>query len=348
MPFWGLPKAKEIYPSPGFSTPYRDYKGILHVHTHYSATATGSFEDVAEAAREAGADFVIITDHNTLDPLRDKREGLYGKVLVLIGTEVTGEGGHLNIFGVRDDTDLGRAPRELLKEVQKQQGAAFVCHADFSRSPWTDRTLTPWLTGMEIYNLPVAVHDQNLLWIGIKSIFYPRRYFIRSLLKRPETLLAEWDKILAGQSFVGVAGADAHEKFRVFGAALDSYSVMFKIAQTHVLAPDFSKEAIVGALQQGHSYVGFDAVKPVSNFLFMADTPEKLAVMGDRIKYSKALQLRIFLPEEGDMSVFKDGKLWETARGKDWLGKPEGPGVYRVEVYDDNKLWIISNPIYVT
>ena len=348
MPFFGLPAAKEVYPVPGFPTPYHDYKGILHVHSHYSSSATGSFEEIADAAREAGANFVVMTDHNTLAPLRDKKEGLYGSVLVLVGTEVTdNEGGHIELLGVDQDTDLKKSSNEILDEVGKQEGAAFVCHADFPRSPWTDRPLTSRLTGMEIYNLGVMIMEQNLFWTGMKSVFYPRKYFIRSLLKRPDGLLAEWDKILEKQNFVGVAGADAHARFRVLGMPVDSYSMMFKIVQTHVLARDFSEGSLVEAFRKGHSYVGFDAVKPVGNFLFMADTSKKRAVMGDRIKYRDDLKLRVFLPEEAEIRVLKDGKLWMSATGKDWSATAEGKGVYRVEVYDKGKLWILSNPIYV-
>lgn len=347
MPFGGLPKAAEVYPVPGFPTPYKDYKGVLHIHTRYSSTSTGSFEEVADAAQEAGLDFVVVTDHNTLAPARDKKEGLYGKTLVLAGTEVTGAGDHFEIFGVRDDTDLKQPKMELLEDVQDQKGAAFACHADFSRSPWKDRTLASKLTGMEIYNLGVTIGQQNLFWVGVKSLFYPRKYFIRSLLKRPETLLGEWDKILAGQTFVGVAGSDAHERYRVFGTAVDSYVLMFTIVQTHVLAKDSSKEALLEAFRKGRSYIGFDAVKPVRNFLFMAETPKKRAVMGDRIKYREGLLLRVFLPEDGNIHVLKDGKLWQTAKGKNWSFAVEGPGVYRVEVYDNGKIWILSNPIYV-
>ena len=61
-----------------------DYAGNLHVHTSYS-DGTGLHSDVAEAAAQAGLDFVIVTDHNVWV---DGMDDYYGDVLVLVGEEI--------------------------------------------------------------------------------------------------------------------------------------------------------------------------------------------------------------------------------------------------------------------
>jgi hypothetical protein len=49
---------------------WQDLAGALHVHSTYSDGA-GDVPTVMDAAREAGVDFVLLTDHNTQRPLRD-------------------------------------------------------------------------------------------------------------------------------------------------------------------------------------------------------------------------------------------------------------------------------------
>ena len=56
------------------------YIGVVHVHTAFS-DGEGTIEEVIAAARDAGLDFLLITDHNDL---RAKEyEGWHGGTLVL-------------------------------------------------------------------------------------------------------------------------------------------------------------------------------------------------------------------------------------------------------------------------
>ena len=41
----------------------------LHLHTHYSADACGSPEDMIEAAKQRGLSGIAVTDHNTCDAI---------------------------------------------------------------------------------------------------------------------------------------------------------------------------------------------------------------------------------------------------------------------------------------
>ncbi len=72
---------------------WRDLAGALHIHSTYSDGAS-DVPTVMEAAKEVGVDFLLLTDHNTQQPLRDGWEARYEeKPLLLIGTEVTVEQG---------------------------------------------------------------------------------------------------------------------------------------------------------------------------------------------------------------------------------------------------------------
>lgn len=40
---------------------YRDYKGVIHVHSHLGGHSTGTFTELIEAANANGLDFVVMT-----------------------------------------------------------------------------------------------------------------------------------------------------------------------------------------------------------------------------------------------------------------------------------------------
>ncbi len=348
VPFPRLPQTKVVYPAHKLHVRYKDFSGVIHVHTYYSqGTSTGSFDEVLSAARKAQVDFVIITDHDTLAWLREKEERLYGNVLMMVGTELSTQAGHLSVFGIKKEIYGRQDPVRVLSEIQKAKAPSFINHAQLKVNPWTNWSLVPSITGMEIFNLAEAIYDDGMLKIGFKSLVYTSDGLMRSYLDRPDALLQLWDKVLTERKFVGIGATDAHQRYRFLGKALDSYETMFRTVQTHALANDLSRQAILGAFQKGHVYVGFDIVKPVRNFIFMGETSKELVIMGDVVKYKADLELRVSLPGQGDIHVLKDGKVWQTAQGSYWESRAEGPGIYRVEVYSHNKLWILSNPIYV-
>lgn len=328
----------------------QDYSGVFHVHTFHSHDSTGSFEAAARAAQKVNADFVVITDHDSLIGLYDKKEGFYGKVLLLIGTELTTLAGHLGVIGVDKEINPNQGVAEILQEVEAAGAASFICHAHLKLNPWTDWTVTDHVTGMEVFNLPATIYEVGFLKTSLKSLFLFPHSFMNTFVNRPDVLLQEWDQVLAKRPFVGIASVDAHERYHLLGWTLDSYETMFEVVQTHVYAEDLSKKAIFEAFKKGHVYIGFDIVKPIRNFLFSAHSELKneTVMMGDEIKFESALKLRITpLSDQAEIHVMKDGKLWRSTVGNTWDGFAEGPGVYRVEVYLKNKLWILSNPIYV-
>jgi len=67
-----------------------EYIGVLHVHSRYSHDGRGTIEEIAAAAARAGARVAFLTDHNTLAPLLEGKEGWYGSTLVLVGAEDLG------------------------------------------------------------------------------------------------------------------------------------------------------------------------------------------------------------------------------------------------------------------
>ncbi len=329
-----------------FEFSLQDYSGIFHVHSRYSHDSKGRFDEIVSAARKAGADFVIVTDHNTLQGLRDKMDGFYDRTLVIVGEELSTKAGHLSVLGVDKEFDLNREPSDILKETKELGGLSFVAHGESRRKPWSDWTAAP-ITGIEVYNLANDVYEDGKFWATLKVLGLTPKYFFKSVLERPGAYLRRWDALLKHGTVVGIGAVDAHQKVRIFGRPLDSYDTMFKVVQTHVWAEELSEKAILEALGKGHVYIGFDLVKPARNFLFWAEKDKQKWMMGDTLEYDASLKLKIWLPGQAGIRLLKNGNPVYRAKADFAEITPDGPGVYRVEVYHKKKLWILSNPIYL-
>ena len=113
----------------------------LHMHTrrHSPDAETDPFELVSRAI-EVGLDGVVITEHDylwpeeELDELRAAAPGL----VVLAGVEVTGRGGDVLCYGVKNPFALPRGIEwgTLCREVHKQGGACVAAHPNRWNQPF--------------------------------------------------------------------------------------------------------------------------------------------------------------------------------------------------------------------
>jgi len=122
-------------------TPYADpgvldeeagwYAGDFHVHSRESGDATPSIRATLDVARDAGLDFIMLSEHNTNSGLT-----LYGGVqpdypdlLIVPGVEWTSYSGHANAIGATDwvDHKVGTRGATVEDAVQAYlgQGAIF-------------------------------------------------------------------------------------------------------------------------------------------------------------------------------------------------------------------------------
>lgn len=347
IPSLDIPSKKEAFQEPPFEFSKRDYTGVFHIHSRFSHDSKGHFDEIAAAAQKAGADFAVVTDHNTLKGLREKMDGFYGPTLILIGSELSTRAGHLSVLGVDKEIDASRDPSEITREVHASGGLSFVSHGESGHKSWSDWAVQP-LTGMEIYNLASDVYDDGKFRVALKAVGLPPKMFFKSVLDKPEKYLRRWDELLKKQPVVGIGAVDAHQKVRLFGRALDKYDTMFKVVQTHAWSENLTGRDILEAFRQGHVYVGFALVRPVRNFLFWAEKDGQKWLMGDTLEYDGNLSLNVYVPGGGDIRLLKDGQVIYQCKAVSAQMNPDGPGVYRVEVYHKKKLWILSNPVYLS
>ncbi len=123
-------------------------RGAFHVHTTRS-DGRGTVEEVAQAARAAGLQFVLLTDHNDFGP----REPVFiGGVLMVPAVEISAGAGHLVAFGMQTPLDGPRARQEGVSAVEAAGGVSVLAHPVQKKNPWRDAEGARRARGFELYS----------------------------------------------------------------------------------------------------------------------------------------------------------------------------------------------------
>jgi len=350
-----------------------DYKGLIHVHTTYSDGAD-TVEEIAATGNRLGIDFLISTDHNTLQPLIDHKEGWYDHLLFLNGEEIGMGGEYVLAMGISNTVKRNnRDVQTVVDEVRQQGGIAFISHPLHPRSGWVNWGTTG-MTGMEIVDGALFWQKANgftLLWSLMTYPLNPS-YALLNLYQRPQEVLEKWDEQSQTEKMVGIYSADIHGQFRI----RKHYSVKFpppervmRLASNHVLLPEpfkgdlaHDKNMLYDALREGHLYFAMDLLGDPTGFLFQGTTGSgKQVLMGDELTESVPVTMKAslgtrFHPESFQIKLFKDGNLMAESSTTPLVYEAKEKGVYRIEVelhrrsplgIDKTYAWIYSNPIYV-
>jgi hypothetical protein len=125
-------------------TEARWYAGALHAHTLHSDGKLTA-QELATMAREAGLDFLAVTDHNNTAHQRERIDA--PGLLVITGEEVTTPGGHANVWGLggaRAFVDFRALPGDpaiqaIVDAARAQGGLVSINHpyADCFACTWT-------------------------------------------------------------------------------------------------------------------------------------------------------------------------------------------------------------------
>jgi hypothetical protein len=350
------------------------------MHTVYS-DGTGTHQDIADAALQAGIDAVIVTDHNVW--VQDL-EGYYShsgkaglkdhrKVLVLVGEEVHNplrqpQKSHLLVFGAgREVAPFGNDPQRLVDQVGKLGGLVFIAHPYDPELPafhepdisWEDWDVRGY-HGIELWN--GFSEMKNTVKTRLQGIFHV--YFPQLIAHGPlPQALHKWDELTAsGQRVVAVGGSDAHALKLSLGPlhrTVFPYSFHFKAVNTHViiereLTQDLAqdRQMVLDALRKGHAFVGYDLPAPTLGFRFTAQAKDGQVQMGDEVRAGNGITFQVKLPAKVECRLLRNGEAIKTWRNTDICTHiASQPGAYRVECFIDyhgkRRGWIYSNPIYV-
>ena len=279
---------------------FYDYAGALHIHSTYSDGA-GTVGEIAQAANQAGLDFLVLCDHSSLQARADGQDGWRGRTLILIGTEVTTDTGHLLALDVPDE--FLPAPHEAVaaqRAIAQSGGLGFVALPCDLKDHWRDFGRLQEGIGLEVFNLS-AIARTKINLPALAEVW--RRYHSRSpqrafhlVSARPTPELRLWDRLTApaqpglpARRVVGIASLDAHAvmKFARRSYPFPTYEETFRTLRTHLVtsqplsygeppvgrgkAAREKDDALVhGALQSGHCYMAYDNYADPTGFVFEA------------------------------------------------------------------------------
>jgi len=313
-----------------------EIEGAYHIHSRNS-DGSKTVDQIVKIAANARLDFIILTDHGkpnfaTLDA-QGKKEG----VLVLAGTEISSNRGHLLGLGFerpRDSTFFSSEAELAAREIGALGGFSVIAHP-YSKVPWSWGDLFEY-DGLEIVDADSMLKSHVLrTLVYFPALLVKPTFALLKLIKPPERALRKWDRLLARHFLSGYFSADAHFL----------YSAIFPVFHLHVLlekplAADFgeARRQVFDALRRGHFFSAVDAAAAARGFRFWLE--------------GAALRIAAPFPFSHETVIIRDGQVIRRTGENDLTLPLPGPGAYRVEVYlrertplDPRAPWILSNPI---
>ena len=334
----------------------RPVAGAFHLHTDRSDGRATSTE-IAEAAAQAGLQFVVLTDHGDATRRSDPPR-YHSGVLILDAVEISTSGGHYVAVGVaRAPYPLGGSAASVVEDVRRLGGFGVIAHPTSPKDglAWLDLTLEA--DGIEWLNGDSSWRDESvprlLLTVG-HYLFRPREA-LATLLDRPTDALATWDRAAATRAVVGLAGADAHT-LAGNDALLGMFSLRVEPTRAWTGDAEHDADALMSALRAGRVYTAVDAVASPPRLTFEGRLGPRTIRMGERVVSPTGLELRALAiaPAGSQLTLMANGKPVLTVSEPELrYVVPAQPAAYRVEVQAPAAPgspaipWIVSNPIYV-
>ncbi len=345
---------------------YYERVGNLHVHT-VASDGTGSVTQVAEAARSAGLDYLIITDHNVWQP---DLAGWYGGTLALVGQEIHNPGralaNHLLVLGADRDLSAESADlRHLISMVRQAGGLAYIAHpieksgtrANEPEINWIDREVQG-LHGIELWNY-MSEFKSNIETMA-SALLYA---FLPDLAIRGpyQETLALWDEMLVDAMVYAIGGSDAHAmRYRLgpLHKTLFPYRDLFTTVNMHtLLTSDWTGELahdqtmVYDALGKGRGFVGYDRIASTVGTSMIAEDGANRVTFGETLCTKRSAVFRVCVPRKARLRLLHDGRMVAECRGRTLEYRTEDRGVYRFEAYRSfwgrQRGWIFGNPIRV-
>lgn len=339
----------------------------LHIHTTAS-DGTATVPEIAEAARAAGIDIIVISDHNVYSP---EHEGWYDGVLALVGQELNSperpHQNHLLVFGAGEDlAPHAEQMQEAIDASLRAGGLPIIAHpiehsGAWAREPeinWVDRDVTGF-RGIELWNYmsEFKSYVHSLLY-GLLYAYMPR-LAIRG--PYPETLRL-WDSLLATGQCFAYGGSDAHANLYALGPfrrRVLSYRYLFSAVNTHLLLErpwsgqcDQDGDLVYDALAKGRCFVAYDRAAPATGARFVARRGERSCTYGETLDGQGEATISVSLPAEAEIRLICNGERVIETRGNALSYATRVPGVYRFEArrqFAGHQVgWIFGNPIWVT
>jgi hypothetical protein len=328
-----------------------EYEGVIHVHSTFS-DGSGTIPEILNAATHL--DYLILTDHHTLQSKKEGWEGWHGNCLLIIGEEVSSSHGDCLCLGTQREIPPQEDGETLLQEVGKQNGLSFLAHPHGTYKPLfkkIDHSWKKWesesFDGIELWSYMFDWIENFRYYSWWKHYYFPDNEIEGPAIQT----LKQWDKICQKRRCAAIAGLDAHAK-KIPPLIIFPYKTSFQTLKTHIfLKEPLSKTnkdipKVLEALQKGNAFLGFDKLAPSRGTRF--EIPSQNIAMGDETHFRGPTKMLAETPHEADIRIIKNGKILKEFKTKRKIELAiDTEGVYRMEAHLENKPWIYTNPIYL-
>lgn len=346
-------------------TEKNEYVGCIHIHTIYS-DGSGTYEEIISKGQEAGLDFLMFSDHMTLQPKRDGHGGWYDNIFVSVGYEINDreDKHHYLAFGLEAELPSELSHEEYIKKVKELGGLGIAAH------PFEERDIknslpgyppAPWgnldyegIEVIEIWNMMSHWMEKTTIRNKYWNIVHPRSF---STFPKKQ-LLKWWDRVNLKRKVTGIGSIDAHAvKIKILGIfekSVFDYKIMFKSLRTHLvidemIEPGMDRDEVEGkifqAIKNGHCFVSNYRRGDARGFRFWAESDGKTYNMGETVSSGTA-NIRAILPQRGTCRLIRNGEVYYKNELKE-LNLEVPAGVYRLEVEKDGRGWIYTNHIRI-
>lgn len=347
-----------------------DVSCVVHVHSTYS-DGTATVPELLAAAAAAGADALLLTDHDTLGALRDGWEGFHDGVLLLVGSEISPKQGHYLTFGVADEIPhAGRTAREIAAAVRAAGGLGFAAHpfsvgGHMLNPALARRVVLPhgWPAlddpdgsdGLELWSLTT---DAAEAWRSPAEAWrWLRDPEDAVAMGPPSHHLRRWDALSARRRMPAIGGLDGHAPgIRIRGRVRSPlpHARTFGLLRTHVICRrelrgdvDADRRTLLDALASGAAWLHCPFVAPADGARFWAERADGTVVtMGGEAAAGPAI-LRVRLPRAADIAVLRDGATCHAVHAAQADLRADNAGIYRVDARLHGRSWLISNPVHL-
>jgi hypothetical protein len=340
---------------------WHEIVGVIHIHSYYS-DGTKPIEEIARIGESAGLDFLMFTDHMTLQPLRDGLERFYGKTAAIIGYEIedANDENHYLAFGLNQELPRGLSAKEYCSMVKESGGLGIIAHPDEIRNaipkypsyPWTKWEIDDF-DAIEIWNHMSAWMELLKRINVLKMIVTPRR----GLRGPTSRVLEKWDEIAARRNVAGIGSADVHAHAYRKGpikVTIFPYKVQFRSIRTHLLLRDplsdniaNAKMQILDAIHNCRAFVSNFRWGDARGFQFYARTAESAYHSGDCVRLSDGISLVTNSPHRALIKIIRNGRPMSEQHATNLELKLDQTGLYRAELMRRGRGWVYSNHIRV-